>query len=102
MKKRIIVHFALIGLIGLIVTAQSAKADVVLNDWCVNLNGDTSIACNGAPGGGGGIDLSHFDTTLSPTANNLGYVSVTLASGFSGYVSFYADYDVSFDLYGSF
>jgi hypothetical protein len=102
MKKRIIVHFALIGLIGLIVMAQSAKADVVLADWCVNLNGDIATACNGGGSGGGGIDLSNFDPTLSPANNTLGSIKVTLLPGSNQYVSFYADYDISFATYGSF
>jgi hypothetical protein len=104
MKKRIIVHFALIGLIGLIVTAQSAKADVVLADWCVNLNGNIKIACNIGvlSPSAGGIDLSHFDQTLSPDPNGLGSISVTLSQGDNQYVSFYADYDILFGQLGSF
>jgi hypothetical protein len=68
----------------------------------VNLSGDINTACNGAGGGGGGINLAGFDTTLSPDPNALGTITVTLPAGSNQFAAFYADYDVSYATYGSF
>lgn len=83
---------------------QGAKAGPVtsLADWCVNVNGDTTSACNFAGGGGGAIDLTGFDQTLEPAPNTLGIITVMLGPGASQFVSLYADYDLSYSLYGSF
>src|ERR1035441_9306006 len=112
------------GLFALLVAAaamaalpQGAKAGSVssLADWCVNVNGDTNTACNGGTGGTGGlglggtaadlqstISLAGFDTTLEPGVNTLGTITIALGPGANQFVSFYADYDVSYSLYGSF
>jgi len=100
---------AFLGLLVLLALSQAAMAASTtgLADWCVNVNGDTSTACNGA--GSGGVDLAGntvnlggFDTTLESTGtNNLpGSITVTLNAG--GYASFYADYDLDYPTYGSF
>ena len=93
---------------GLILGGQAAQAaQVSLADWCVNVNGDTSTACNGAGSGGTTIDgssvsLANLDLTLEPSSNTLGSVTVTLNNAPNQYVSFYSDYDVAYGLYGSF
>lgn len=93
---------------GLVLAGQSAFGGTTgLYDWCVNLNGDTTTACNyagsGGPSGTGSIDLSAFDTTLEATSpNNLGTVTVNLGVGNNQYASFYADYDLDYAAYGSF
>jgi hypothetical protein len=48
--------------------------------------------------------LASFDTTLEPKpgVNTLGTITIALGPGANQFVSFYADYDVSFSLYGSF
>jgi hypothetical protein len=102
MKNSIVPVAIILALAG--VTAQ---AQTELADWCVNLNGDTSTACNGAGSGGaspggGSIDLSGFDQTLEPITNVLGSVVVNLATGNDQYAVFYADYDLDFATYGSF
>ena len=64
---------------------QGAQAGTVLADWCVNVNTDISTACNGGGSGGASgsstIDLTGFDTTLSPATNTLGTISVTVGAG---------------------
>jgi len=101
-------RYGLLGLLVLLALSQVAMASsmTALNDWCVNVNGDINTACNGAGGGGvsglATINLSGFDATLSPATNSLGSVVITLNPGFSGTVSFYADYDLDFASYGSF
>ena len=85
----------------------ASASDAVLNDWCVNSNSDINTACNGAGSGGvsplgGTIDLSAFDTTLSPGTNNLGTITDTLSAGLDQSVLVYMDYDVDFAAYGSF
>jgi hypothetical protein len=100
-------RYAFLGLLALLALSQVALAGpVALNDWCVNVNGDATTACNGTGGGGASglasISLAGFDTTLSPAGNSLGSVVITLNPGFSGYASFYADYDLDFASYGSF
>jgi hypothetical protein len=107
MLKKCILQFALMGLIGLIVMTQPVKADTTgLADWCVNLNGDINTACNGAGGGGasgtGSISLAAFDSTLEPSLNGLGSVTVTLGPGNGQYAAFYADYDLDYATFGSF
>jgi hypothetical protein len=107
MGKWIMMQVVLVALIGLMIGAQPAMAgSVSLADWCVNFNGDTTTACNGAgvggPSGNGTISLSSFDTTIEPVSNALGTVTVTLGPGAGQFVSFYADYDVDFATYGSF
>lgn len=79
-----------------------ASANVVLNDWCVNLNGDISV-CNGGPASGGSssVNLSAWDQTLSPASNTLGTITVNIGTG-TQLVAVYMDYDVDFSLYGSF
>jgi hypothetical protein len=78
-----------------------AGSTTALADWCVNLNGETNTACNGA-GSGGGIDLSAFDPTLEPSFNGLGSVVVNLVAGENNqYAAFYADYDLDYATYGS-
>jgi len=81
---------------------QARAGSVGLADWCVNLNGDTSSACNGGGSGNASISLASFDKTLEPGTNTLGTVTVTLAAGSSQYVAFYADYDVDFATFGSY
>jgi hypothetical protein len=100
-------RYAFLGLLALLALSQVAVAgSTALSDWCVNVNGDTATACNGAGGGGvsglASINMAGFDTTLSPATNNLGSVVITLNPGFSGYASFYADYDLDYASYGSF
>jgi len=94
---------------GLLAGTQSAKAGAVgLADWCINANGDTSTACNGAGSGGtdiGGeavINLGAFDTTLEPGNNTLGSVSIAVTNATNAYYNFYADYDVDYPTEGSF
>jgi len=93
--------------LGLICGAvQCASAGTILNDWCVNLNGDINTACNGAgsggPSGDGSISLAGFDTTAAPGLNSLGSVVITLGAGTGQSVAFYADYDLDYAAYGSF
>jgi len=101
-------RYAFLGLLALLALCQVAAAgsSTALNDWCVNVNGDIATACNGAGGGGASghanINMAGFDSTLSPATNNLGSIVVTLGAGFSGYVSFYADYDLDHASFGSF
>jgi len=106
MKQRIALQLAFCGLI---VGAQAVMAGTAgLADWCVNVNGDTNTACNGAGGGGASptganINLSAFDTTHeSSGTNNLGTVTITLGAGNNQYANFYADYDLDFATEGSF
>ena len=92
--------YAFLGLLGLLALSQVAVAGpTVLNDWCVNVYGDTGTACNGAGAGGGSVNMTGFDTTLSPTGNALGSIVVALQAG--QYASFYADYDMDFAAFGS-
>jgi hypothetical protein len=104
MKKSIALKFAMLAFFAGAYQAQAAQ--VGLADWCVNVNSNISKACNGAGSGGGttGINLSSFDQTLENglNSNNLGTVTVSLAAGSHEYVSFYADYDVSYNSFGSF
>ena len=88
------------ALLVLVVLVPSVFADPVLNDWCVNVNGDTASLCNGAGSSLSGVDASGFDKTLSPSANTLGSISVTLTA--AGYASVYMDYDLDFATFGSF
>jgi hypothetical protein len=102
------VKYAFVGLLALLALSRVAAAGptTVLNDWCVNVNGDIATACNGAGGGGStglaSVNMAGFDTTLAPAGNNLGNIAITLNPGFSGYASFYADYDLDFASFGSF
>ena len=99
-----------VAVIGVLVLgAQPGKAGIAsLGDWCINANGDTSIACNGAGSGGvngsgeANVDLSAFDTTLSPGTNNLGTVNITVTNANNAYYNIYADYDVDYPTEGSF
>ena len=101
MSERQFARCAFLGVLALLALSRVAAAsNPVLNDWCVNLNGDINTACNGAGTGGGSINMSGFDTTLSPTANGLGTITIMLDAG--DYASFYADYDVDFGAVGSF
>jgi hypothetical protein len=87
--------------------SSSAQAETVLNDWCLNLNGDTSSACNPAAPGSfpDAVDATGFDlTTNDPpgTPNTLGSLRITLDAGDDQYVLAYLDYDLSFAASGSF
>ena len=92
----------------LLCAVPALGATVGLADWCVNLNGDTNTACNGAGSGGtspggGSISLAGWDSTLEPGTNNLGSVVLTLVAGQSDqYAGFYADYDLDYATFGSF
>jgi hypothetical protein len=91
-----------------------ASADVGLNDWCVNVNGDTNTACNGGTGGTGGlgmggpsglatINLGGFDTTLEPSGSNkLGSIVVTLGAGNNQNAAVYMNYDLDYATTGDF
>ncbi len=89
-------------------TAKSpAFAEVVLNDWCFNINGDTTTACNQGPPVSlpSSVDGSGFDFTLNDppgTPNTLGSVKVTLGAGNNQFVLGYMDYDLNFAAAGSF
>jgi hypothetical protein len=62
-----------------------------LNDWCFNLNGNTSTACNGTSSNFG--SGSTFDTTRTGTGPNaLGAASFSLAAG--QFALAYMDYDL--------
>jgi hypothetical protein len=104
MKKSIALNVAMLAFFAGAYQAQAAQ--VGLADWCVNVNSNISAACNGAGSGGGatGINLSSFDQTLENglNSNTLGTVTVSLAAGSHEFVSFYADYDVSYNSFGSF
>lgn len=93
--KRLLALTAFILVMGL-----SASANVVLNDWCVNVNSDITTACNLAGSGGGAINMSGFDTTLGP--NTLGTIQVTLGTGLNQSASVYMDYDLDYSATGSF
>lgn len=104
MKRRVALQLAFCGLIA---GSQAIFAGTSgLADWCVNLNGDTSTACNGAgsggPSGAGSISLASFDTTPEPATNSLGSVTITLGVGSNQYANFYADYDLDYGTYGSY
>jgi hypothetical protein len=101
-------HALLLGLLGL--CSAGAHAETVLNDWCLNINGDSSSACNGSGPLPSNVDASAFDLTLnSPpgTPNTLGTLRVTLGPGNSQFAIAYFDYDVNwsasagFQEYGS-
>jgi hypothetical protein len=95
------------ALIALAAVGSPAYAEAVLNDWCFNLNGDTTSACNqgtvvSLPSN---VDGSHFDFTLNNppgTPNALGSVKVTLGPGAGQNVLAYMDYDLNFAASGSF
>jgi len=108
MKKNLALLFATLGFLAAVNQAKAA-AQISLADWCVNVNGDTTTACNGGGSGGASgtssINLASFDhTNLEPslTTNTLGTVTVSLGAGAGQYVSFYADYDVDYATKGSF
>jgi hypothetical protein len=92
-----VVVFAFIALF-----VSSAQAEAVLADWCFNVNGDSATNCN--TGGNAIVSpiTGSFDTTLSPTANNLGSAIVSLGSGNGQFVAAYMDYDLNFAATGSF
>jgi hypothetical protein len=102
--KKTSVLFAL--LIAVTVFSPRAHASTIasLANWCVNVNGNTSDACNGGGSGGGitGIDLSLFDTTLESGTNSLGSIAVTLGPGLGQSALVYMDYDLNYDAVGSF
>ncbi len=75
-------------------TAFSAST-TGLADWCFNSNGNINT-CNGGTMSPAGT----FDSTLEPSANNLGSISFALTAG--QYASAYMDYDLDFVKYGSF
>lgn len=101
---------------GLILGGQAVYAgDVGLADWCLNVNGDINVACNGGTGGTGGlgqggtatdtvttVSLANLDLTLEPGANTLGYATINFTGASNAYVALYADYDVSYATWGSF
>jgi hypothetical protein len=90
------------AVVALTVLAAGAKASTIatLSDWCVNVNGDISTACNGAGGGSAAISLAGFDTTIG--TNNLGSIVVKLGAGLAQSVLVYMDYDLNFATAGSF
>jgi hypothetical protein len=93
------------AVLGLVMLAQTGVAgSSYLADWCVSVNGNIAVACNGAGSGGGstGVNLGSYDTTLEPSANTLGSITVTLPAGTNQSVAFYADYDVNWAGAGSF
>src|SRR5580704_5056433 len=110
--KRLTLAVGFLTALGL---SMPAFADVnVLNNWCVTVNGDSS-ACNGngpfsgtpnpypsspytspVSSGGGSVDLSAFDITLSPSGNSLGSITVTLGAGSNQFVNVYMDYDLNY------
>jgi hypothetical protein len=108
MNKSIVRVVFLMFLAGAANRGMYADIGTGLADWCVNLNGDTNTACNGAGSGGaspggGSITLSAFDQTLEPGTNSLGSVVVSLVPGENNqYALFYADYDLDYATYGSF
>jgi hypothetical protein len=91
----------------LLLGSFSTHAAAVLNDWCLNVNGDSSSACNPvAPDSlPANVNGSTFDFTLNNppgTPNSLGSVAITLGSGSGQWVVAYMDYDLNFDASGSF
>jgi hypothetical protein len=87
--------------------SSSAQAEAVLNDWCLNLNGDSLSACRPVDPGSlpAWVDATGFDlTTNDPpgTPNTLGSLRITLDPGDDQYVLAYLDYDLSFAASGSF
>jgi hypothetical protein len=107
-KRSIFWQFALGAFILGGQTVQAANTSG-LADWCVNLNGDTDTACNGAGSGGlstnadgGTINLVSFDTNLEPALNGLGSVTISLGTGNGQSALFYADYDLDDASFGSF
>jgi hypothetical protein len=85
----------------------STHAAAVLNDWCLNLNGDSSSACNPvAPASlPANVNGSAFDFTLNNppgTPNTLGSVTITLGPGSGQSVLAYMDYDLNSGASGSF
>jgi len=103
--KKIIVSLAF--LTAGMASQAMASSTTALADWCMDLNGDINVACNGAGGGGAGafggsVSLSSFDATLEPGTNILGTVVFTLNPGQNNqYVGFYADYDLDNVAYGT-
>jgi|GEM_PF-3353759 len=101
MIKTFAIQAALLAVLGGVWQAQATQ--VGLADWCVNLNGDTSTACNGAGSGSAAISLTNFNTTLEPGSNSsVSSITVTLGAGMHQFVGFYADYDVDYATWGSF
>jgi hypothetical protein len=103
--SRVVLFVALISIFSV---SSAFSAQVGLADWCVNVDGDISTACNGA-GSGGSLDghtinLGGFDTTLETGLNNntLGSIVVTLGPGDDQSALVYMDYDIDFNSYGSF
>jgi hypothetical protein len=97
----------LIAMTATAVASSPAFAEVVLNDWCFNINADTTSACNQGPPVSlpPNADGSGFDFTLNDppdTANSLGSVKITLGPGNGQFVLGYVDYDVNFGAAGSF
>jgi len=105
MKRLLFWQFILCGFILGGQVAQAADT-TALADWCVNLNGDVTTACNGAGSGGasgsGTINLVSFDPALEPNLNGLGSITITLGTGNGQSALFYGDYDLDYATYGSF
>src|ERR1700692_1763963 len=104
---RIVGVVKVISLPALLLSALSTHAAAVLNDWCLNINGDSSSACNPtAPGSlPANVNGSGFDFTLNNppgTTNTLGSLKITLGSGNGQSVFAYMDYDLNFAASGSF
>jgi len=78
---------------ALVVACLPAAAEVTLSDWCVNLNGDITTACNFAGSGGPNINLSLFDATVGSANNTLGSIKVNIGTG-NIFAAVYMDYDV--------
>lgn len=95
------------AVIAALLSAPAAHGEAVLNDWCLNLNGDTTLICNPFDPASlpGNIDADGFDfTTNNPpgTANTLGTLAITLGPGNGQHVLAYFDYDLNFGSSGSF
>jgi hypothetical protein len=106
--------FLQIVLCGLLLRAGALQAaQVSLQDWCINVNGSvdaSSVANNPSNSCNGGTNAplssvltGAFDQTLGQdsSSNTLGTVTVALAPGLNQYVSFYADYDIDYNDFGS-
>jgi hypothetical protein len=105
---------ALAVAVAVVPEGASASTIASLNDWCFNINGVnvTTNACNQSPEATlpANVNGSSFDFTLSSAdpnfpetaaQNNLGSVQITLGPG-AQYVSAYMDYDLNYDVSGSF
>ena len=96
--------FAIVWIV-VMVCGIPAEAQTVLNDWCLNVNGESTSACSSSPALPGNVDASGFDQTLNAipgTPNSLGSITVTLGAGTGQFLLAYMDYDLNFGSSGSF